>query len=561
MTVAIAKSLSDIIRMRAEQSVGDTDMITYRQGGSILERVSSMDLLERAQRAAYALRENGVEPGDRVLLMLAGQSDFVDAFFGAAWAGAIPVPLFPPILSVRPADFIANFSAIAKTSGARVLVASDEVIRLTRRFAKRMGRGFRIVPRSSWDDAGERLEQEPSRSGTDLALLQYTSGSTGTPKGVALTHDNILANAMAIGEAVSLGKEDVGVSWLPLYHDMGLIGVLATLYRGGQAVLLGPQEFARDPGSWLRAISAHGGTLSPAPNFAYRRCLQLPDDSLHDIDLSTWRVAFNGSEPVDADTVHRFIERFAARGFRASAFYPVYGLAEHTLAVSFPAPDQGVLIDTVDRNQLASSGTAVQATGENPDTVDFVSVGTPLAGVTVEIRDEQGTPVPNGHVGEICVKSASVMSGYFGDEAATADVLTDGWLRTGDLGYFRKGMLFVTGRKKDLIIRAGRNYHPEDIEHATATVHGVRAGRAAAFAVPAESGEEHVVVLAESFLSNPEERDSQVREIASAVVNRVGFRPETIELCKRGMLPVTSSGKVRRQVARAQFLNRDLAGR
>ncbi len=555
MTTPDHATLADILLARAADGDGTGDALIYQRGDMTQDRVSGAELLERAQRAAAALRGNGVAAGDHVLLMLTAQADFVDAFLGAIWADAVPVPLYPPIFSRRPEDFIADFGKIAASSGAHVLVASDEVTDMIEGIADRPGGDLRILPRSSWNGTGERLEEAPTRGLSDLALLQYTSGSTGAPKGVALSHANVLANIRAIGRAVDLDEDDVGVSWLPLYHDMGLIGVLATLYWGGSVVILSPLDFAKDPVIWLRAISEHGGTLSPAPNFAYNRCLRLADEELAGLDLSTWRVAFNGAEPVDPDTVHGFTMRFAPYGFHPSAFYPVYGLAEHTLAVSFPSLDQGPYIATVDRSRLATSGIAEAVPGDHPDAVRFVSVGTPLEGVSVEIHDKRGSPLPESHVGEVLVKSASVMTGYFGDEAATAEVLSDGWLRTGDLGFLRDSMLYITGRIKDLIIRAGRNYYPEDIESAATGVTGVRAGRAAAFSIPADTGEEHVVVLAESEVSEEKQRAELIRHIATAVAARVGFRPERVELYAQGTLPITSSGKVRRRVARARFLN------
>jgi len=548
------ETLADILLECAADERNTSDVLTFRRGNSEHERVSGFELLKRTQWAAAALRASGVKAGDRVLLMLTSQSDFVDGFLGAIWADAVPVPLFPPIFSRRPEDFIANFGQIATNSGAKVLLASDETINMLGDFVQQFGPDFRILSRSSWDSSSERLEQAPTRRLGDLALLQYTSGSTGTPKGVALSHENALANMHAIGKAVALNKDDRGVSWLPLYHDMGLIGVLATLYWGGRVALLSPLDFAKDPATWLRAISDYKGTLSPAPNFAYRRCLRLADNELVGLDLSSWRVAFNGSEPVDADTMRTFTKRFEPYGFRSSALYPVYGLAEHTLAVSFPTLGQGPHIDSVHRETLSTTGTAVSVCEQHPDAQHFVSVGVPLEGVLVEIRDEQRKVQHEGHVGEIWVKSASVMTGYFENAAATADALFNGWLRTGDLGYFRDGMMYITGRIKDVIIRAGRNYYPDDIETAAIDVPGVRAGRAAAFTVPAGASKEEVVVLAESELVEDKQRIKLKHAIASAVAARVGFRPERVKLIARGSLPVTSSGKVRRRVARHRFI-------
>jgi acyl-CoA synthetase (AMP-forming)/AMP-acid ligase II len=554
MVSTVQTTIGHALLKRATDRGGEREAIVYRRGEGTRQVISGAALLEQSQRVAAVLRAQGVEQGDRVLLMLTTQADFVDAFFGAIWADAVPVPLFPPLYSSRIADFIAHFVKIVSNADAKALVASQEILSKAKGFTNLLGDGLRVLSPSAWDDASERLEEEPRSRPEDLALLQYTSGSTGTPKGVALSHANLFANIRAIGNAIGLNEDDVGVSWLPLYHDMGLIGMLGTLYLGGRVISLSPLEFAKDPAIWLRAISEHRGTLSPAPNFAFRLCLRLTDEEVAGLDLSTWRVAFNGAEPVDAKTLQDFAGRFAPHGFRTSALYPVYGLAEHTLAVSFPALGEGPRIDNIDRNRLANSDIAVSVQEGHPDAVSFVSVGTPLDGVSVEVRDDRGSALPEGHVGEVVVRSESVMTGYFRDAAATAEVLSEGWLKTGDLGYLKAGRLYITGRSKDIVIRAGRNYYPQDIEAAVTDVQGVRAGRVVAFSVPADD-EEEVVVLAETENSKETPVAELMENISVAVATRVGFRPHRVALCEHGTLPITSSGKLRRRDARARFLD------
>ncbi|MGI9261863.1 MAG: fatty acyl-AMP ligase, partial [Woeseiaceae bacterium] len=498
-------------------------------------------------------------PGDRVLLMLTEQSDFIDAFFGAIWADAIPVPLFPPIFARKPEDFISTFGEIAINSGARFIVVPDNDVALLAEFTVYLGDEFCIIPASAWSATSERLADEPQRQTNDIALLQYTSGSTGAPKGVALSHSNVLANVKAIGQAIDYSAEDIGVSWLPLYHDMGLIGMLTTQYWQSSMVVMSPLDFARDPSIWLRAISEHRGTLSPAPNFAYRRCLQLSKDHLDALDLSSWRLALCGAEHVDPGTVTDFSARFAPYGFRSTSFYPVYGLAEHTLAVSFPPLGAEPVFDYVDRDSLATVGVATPTTEDSDAAQSFVSVGAPLEGVTMNIRDSDGNPLPECHVGELVVKSPSVMREYFQDAAETAKVLDDGWLKTGDLGYLKDGMLFITGRIKDMIIRNGRKYFPHDIELAAAGVDGVRAGRVTAFSLLADAGKEHLVVLAETDGAVGNQDTDLNRLIGTAVARTIGFRPDEVALCALGALPVTSSGKVRRRLARDRFCSGELA--
>lgn len=551
------KSVADILSNCA--SVARPDAMIFRNPGVGIESVGGDELLARAQRAAAAMRAYGVSPGDRVLLMLTKQSDFIEAFFGAIWADAIPVPLFPPIFARQPEDFVASFGEIAVNSGAGFLVASENDVGLLAELTIYLGDSFRTIPCNSWSDASERLVDEPQRRTDDIALLQYTSGSTGAPKGVALSHSNVLANVHAIGRAIDYSDRDVGVSWLPLYHDMGLISMLTTQYWGSSMVIMSPLDFARDPSTWLRAISEHGGTLSPAPNFAYRRCLQLTDNDLEGVDLSSWRLALSGAEHVDADTVRDFSARFVSHGFRSNAFYPVYGLAEHTLAVSFPPLGAEPVVDSIDRDRLAATGVAATIDSEHDSALNFVSVGIPLEGVTVEVRDKEGQPLDEGHVGELVVKSGCVMKGYFQDVAATAEVLTDGWLKTGDLGYFRDGMLYISGRIKDMIIRNGRKYYPHDIELAATHVPGVRAGRVTAFSLLAEAGKEQLIVLAETNGKSNATNVDLMRRIGTAVAKRIGFRPDEVALCPSGALPITSSGKVRRRLARDRYCSGELA--
>ena len=554
-----ASTIAEILIERGTGSQQKRRAITYlREGRTILELTGS-DVLERARRVAGALNARDIRPGDRVMLMLPSPPDFVDAFCGAIWAGAIPVPVCPPMFIARPDDFLGHVLGIAKSSQPRLLMTSAEIAPLAGDVARTDLPDVAVLSPDGFT-ASEPLAAPRCGGPADLAFLQYTSGSTGHPKGVALSHRNILSNLIATGSAIGIGPDDVGVSWLPFHHDMGLIGtLLSALYWGAPLVSLSALEFAKRPGSWLRAISDHRGTLSPAPNFAFRRCLAIPDDEVRGLDLSSWRVAFNGAEPVDAETVRRFSARFATIGFRSRALYPVYGLAEHTLAISFPPPGAEPRVDRVDRATLAETSLAVSVPADHAAAVSIVCVGRPLDGVSLQIR-ACGAQLPAGHVGEIVVKSPSVMMGYFQNAAATSEVLSDGWLATGDLGYMKDGFLYVTGRQKDLIIRAGRKYYPQDIESAAGEVAGVRAGRIACFSIDGDP-EEQVVVLLETSVLDAEAREELKDKVAAAVAARMGFRPKRVVLCEPSTLPVTSSGKVRRAVARARFISSTRAAR
>ena len=535
--------------------------LRFLHDGSAPVDLTAAQLCARAAHVAAALAEHGVRPGDRVLLMLTTQQDVVELFFGATWSGAVPVPLYPPMFTTRVDDFVARFSAIAKSAQATLLVVADELEAPAQQLAAAAGNTLRVLGVSACAGAGLALPPHHSRA-DDLALVQYTSGSTGFPKGVALSHANIMANVRAICAATAFGANDVGVSWLPLYHDMGLVGgLLSTLHAGALLVAMSPVAFAKRPVSWLQAISAHRGTLSPAPNFAFRRCLRLHDDELAGLDLSSWRIAFNGAEPVDPVTLQRFAARFAPHGLAATTLFPVYGLAEHTLAVTFPPLLSEPVTDVIDRVALTVHGRAEPVAAARDDAFRCVSVGVALPGVHVRIVLD-GQEAPERAVGEIVVKSASVMQGYFNDATATAATLRDGWLYTGDLGYIANGQLFITGRAKDLILKDGRNYYPQDLEAAAFDVDGVRAGRAVAFSVEravqeadGAAREERVVLVCE--VTATADRTTAAARVAAAVAQRVGFRPDEVVLCSGGALPLTSSGKVQRTETKRRYLEGD----
>jgi acyl-CoA synthetase (AMP-forming)/AMP-acid ligase II len=383
-----------------------------------------------------------------------------------------------------------------------------------------------------------------------IALLQFTSGSTAAPKGVVLTHDNLAANTSAIASVLNLSATDVGVSWLPLYHDMGLIGMLlAAIYGCVDLVIMSPTLFLKRPTKWLEAISAYRGTISFAPNFAYDLCLRRVKPSQIDaLDLSSWRVAGCGAEPIRPDTLRAFADHFKSTGFRESAFVPSYGLAEHSLAVTM-APN-GVKVDEVDSIRLVRDSRAVPA-APGASSVRVVGCGRPLAGHAVRIVDEEGRELPERHIGRIVASGPSVMSGYFNEPGATAETLRSGWLQTGDLGYVAGGELFVCGRTKDLIIRHGRKYHPPDLESTIADLEGIRSSGVVVFAVNRLAETEQVIAVLEARASATsidivDHVRRRVRETAGLELDRVVLAPP-------GTIPRTTSGKVRRAETRARF--------
>jgi acyl-CoA synthetase (AMP-forming)/AMP-acid ligase II len=387
-----------------------------------------------------------------------------------------------------------------------------------------------------------------------LGLIQFSSGSTVDPKPVALTHGALMAQVAALEVAMPLppGAPRVGVSWLPLYHDMGLIGcLLSALHYPGKLVLIPPEVFLARPALWLRALSRHRGYISPAPNFAYGLCLKrVKDSELEGADLSSWRHALNGAEPVSADTLRRFAQRFERWGFSARALRPVYGLSEASLAVTFPPEGRGPRALGVDPAVLAREARVEDGPRE------LVSVGAPVAGFEVEVRDALGTVLPERRVGRVYARGPSLMSGYFGDAEATARALSaDGWLDTGDLGFLADGELYLTGRAKDVVIIRGANHAPQAFEEPLQAVEGVRTGCAVALGFTPEDGaDEALLILAER--AGPDAGAEVEERIRAAVVEATGVRPHTVRLLEPGTLPRTSSGKLRR----AEALRRYLAG-
>ena len=429
-------------------------------------------LLAESLQIAGALHARGLTPGHRVALVIPEVSDFIRAFFGISAAGLVPVPLCPPPRRATCRPSRANrgtFSSPAAPAPSSPPPAS----RRCSTSAASIARSLVSVDELRSGPALARPEAVPADR---PALLQFTSGSTAAPKGVVLTHANLHANITAITGPDGLGTRptDIGVSWLPLYHDMGLIGMLlSAVYSGADAIVMSPVLFLKRPTAWLEAISTYRGTVSFAPNFAYEVCLRRVKPSQIDaLDLSSWRLAGCGAEPIRPDTLHAFAERFARAGFRASSFVASYGLAEHSLAVAL-APD-GVKVDSVDAQRLVRQSIAVPPVEGSTQVVRLVGCGSAFPDHELRIVDDEGRPLPERHVGSIIARGPSVMQGYFEDPAATAEALRDGWLHTGDLGYMADGQLFVCGRTKDLIIRQGRKYHPPDLESAIGDLPGIR---------------------------------------------------------------------------------------
>jgi acyl-CoA synthetase (AMP-forming)/AMP-acid ligase II len=505
----------------------------------------------RAEKVSASLQAMGIAPGDRVAMVFRTEPDFLDAFFGTLLAGAVAVPLYPPVRLGRIEEYLASTSRMVRVSGARLVLANAAVRRLLGEVAARArpALGCRSV-------RGLEPGRDPPRRvhPGDLAVVQFSSGSTVDPKPVALSHANLVAQTATLLELIRPTPEDRLVSWLPLYHDMGLIGcLLGAASYPGPLVLIPPEHFLARPALWLRAMARHRGTISAAPSFAYAYAARrVRDEELAGLDLSPWRLALDGAEPVSADALRRFAARFAPFGFDARALTPVYGLSEAALAVTFAPVDRPWRSLRLDPRALTARRTVEDGSRE------VVSVGAPVPGVEIEVRGESGAALPERRLGRVFVRGPSLMQGYLGQPEATARAVRDGWLDTGDLGFVEGGELFVHGRAKDLVIVRGAKHAPEELEAPLERVPGVRPGCAVAVGFEPDGGDEELLLLAER--AGPAEADGAVAEAARrAVLERTGVRAHTVVLLAPGSLPRTSSGKRRRGEALRRFLAGELA--
>jgi fatty-acyl-CoA synthase len=505
------------------------------------DRVSYRELLASACAIGATLQARGYQVGDRVALVMPEVGGFVQAFFGIVAAGLVPVPLCPPAQAGDLATFARQSRHILDAARARAVVTTPDVAPLV-------------------DTQADVLLLDGLESATPLAtpavvplestaLLQFTSGSTALPKGVVLSHGNIDANVAAIlGPAGLDAREgDVAVSWLPLYHDMGLIGMLlSSVYHPADAVIMSPVLFLKRPSAWLDAISTWKGTVSFAPNFAYELCRRrVKTAQLETLDLSRWRVAGCGAEPIRPDTLRQFADYFRPAGFDVRSFLPSYGLAEHALAVTFA--HGGLHVDVVDAERLVRDSRAVPVVNGSAS-VRVVRCGRPFPGHEIRIVDDNFHALPERQVGAIVARGPSVMQGYFEQPEATAEALRDGWLFTGDLGYLADGALYVCGRTKDLIIRQGRKYHPPDIESSLADLQGVALSGVVVFAVNhVENADEIVAVLETRAGGRSDEIELAVRR---RIRETSGLEIDRVVLTPPGTIPRTTSGKVRRAETR-----------
>jgi acyl carrier protein len=541
----------DRAHIQLYEDQGDGDVISYRQ------------LHDRALRVAAGLQQRGLQAGEPVSIMLPSGPAYFYSFFGILMAGGVPVPIYPPARPAQLEDHMRRHVRILDNCRAQTLITVSEAKRVARLLRSQVPSLRHIV---SAEELSETTTSAvlPTPAAGDSAFIQYTSGSTGSPKGVVLTHANLLANIRAMGQAVEASAQDVFVSWLPLYHDMGLIGAwLGSLYYAALLVVMSPLSFLARPERWLWAIHRYHGTLSAAPNFGYEYCLRrLQDEDLQGLDLSSWRAAFNGAEAVSPDTLDEFGARFGAYGFRADAMMPVYGLAESSVGLAFPPLARGPLIDRVERDTFMRSGRAVPAAADNGNALRFVSSGPPLAGHELRVVDTAGHELPERQEGRLEFRGPSSTSGYYRDAGKTRQLFHDGWLDTGDLAYMANGELYITGRIKDIIIRAGRNIYPHELEAAVGNIAAVRNGRVAVFgSTDSRTGTERLIVLAETRSEDTAEHERLRAEINTLASDLIGAPPDEVVLAPPGTVLKTSSGKIRRAASRERFEKGDIGKR
>lgn len=553
--VTAARTLIEVLKLYANQEPRRPHLyLLDEEGQETIIRYG--DLFARSMTVARGLFEQGLKQGETVAIMLPTSEDFFYAFFGVLFAGGIPVPIYPPFRPNQIEEYAQREAKILSNAGVRVLITFDRAESLSK-LLKVFIPGLKTVTTVAALNNTNTEIPKLNFSGEDPALIQYTSGSTSDPKGVLLSHFNLLSNLRAAGKALQITENDRVVSWLPLYHDMGLIGTwLGSLYFGIPVTIMSPLFFLNRPERWLWAIHHYRGTISAGPNFAYELCVKkITDELIEDLDLSSWRLALNGAEPIQIKTLESFQQRFSAYGLKPETIYPVYGLAESTVALAFPPLNRIPWIDKIVRGSFEKERRAILADVKEKNYLEFVSCGSAIPGHAIRIVDDNGNELAERHIGNLQFKGPSSMIGYYRNAEATQAVYKDGWWNSGDLAYMANNEVFITGRKKDLIIKAGRNLYAAELEEIAGQVEGVRKGCVVAFGVlDVKSGSEKLIIIAESFETQPEKRQKIFTEITKKITIEIGMPPDQVLLVKPKTIPKTSSGKLRRAASKEGYL-------
>jgi 1-acyl-sn-glycerol-3-phosphate acyltransferase len=548
-----AQTLLEVLDWHAQRHPQRLHMHLYGDNGQA-ENVTYAGLRASAMAVAAGLQARGLQAGQTVALMLPTGRGFFDSFVGTLMAGGIPVPIYPPARPSQLEDHLRRQAGILANARSVLLITVPEAQRLARLLQAQVTE-LRSVVTVDELAADHGTYASPVVQAQDIAFIQYTSGSTGRPKGVALTHANLLANIRAMNRVTRTAPTDVFVSWLPLYHDMGLIGAwMGSLYCAYRLVLMSPLTFLAHPGRWLWAIHRHRGTISGAPNFAYELCVKrLREADLDGLDLHSWRLAFNGAEAISHETMERFCARFAPYGLRPQALLPCYGLAENALGLTFSTPGRGMRVDRI-RRQVFMRTSRAEPAADDAQALSFVSCGTPLPEHEVRIVDATGYEVAERHEGHLQFRGPSATSGYYRNPDATAELFHGDWLDSGDLAYIADGEVYLTGRAKDIIIRAGRNLYPHELEAAIGELPGIRKGCVAVFgSTGAAARTERLVVLAETRETDASIHATLRQRITELAVDLLGMPPDDIVLAPPQTVLKTSSGKLRRAACRELY--------
>jgi fatty-acyl-CoA synthase len=551
------QTLIQPILSRAASDPKRNTLVLLNEDGSI-EHVDAAAFQTSAAAYAQALQAIGIEPQDLVILVLQHSRVLLSAFWGAMCLGAIP-SIFPFLTEkLDPALYMERVHALVKHSGARVVITYPE-------FKAELGKlladvDCRLLSTDEVSSASVDVPAAPADhiSGESIAFLQHSSGTTGLQKGVALSHQAVLNQVTAYSRAIDLRPDDVIVSWLPLYHDMGLIaGFVMPLVAGIPLVLMSPFQWVRDPKILFRAIHEYKGTLCWLPNFAFNHSTRAvrPLD-MEGIDLSHWRMVINCSEPVRHDSQHMFVEHFAPYGFRQEALASCYAMAENTFAVTQSAVGQPPRTDWIAIGPFQSEHKAEPADPESPGAMPLVSCGKPIGGTEIGIIGLDGSRLPERHEGEVILRGSSMLSGYYRRSDTTAEAMLDGWYKTGDMGYIAGGELYISGRKKDLIIVGGKNVYPQDLEAIANSIGGIHPGRAVAFGVQDERmGSEAIVMVCETEeAATPEAKMALVRELRKRITQQTEVTLSDIRMVDEQWLIKTSSGKMARADNREKYL-------
>jgi acyl-CoA synthetase (AMP-forming)/AMP-acid ligase II/acyl carrier protein len=537
--------------------------ITYVEGEQSERNVAFADLYERALGILHALQKLGARPGDKLVLFLADNEHFIDAFWAAVLGGIVPVPVAPGITDEHRRKLL----RIARKLGKPFIYTDRRSLERVEAFAAQAKEhaAFAELLRNrtllaDTIDGTARAGNVHQARPDDVAVIQFSSGSTSEPKGVVLTHRNIIANARGVTERAGLGEEDVSLSWMPLTHDMGLIGFHICVFANGGHVNLMPTElFIRRPLLWLTLAARKRATILCSPNFGYRHYLKALDDRpIEGLDLSSVRLVFNGAEPISVDLCNEFLDRLAPAGLAPGAMFPVYGLAEASLAVSFPPVGRPCRSVTFNRHRLGSGKRVETVVANDKNAVVFMAVGSAIPYCRVRIADDEDRALPDGQVGHIHISGENVTKGYFENPEADAIALTvDGWLRTGDLGVVHEGELYITGRAREIIVINGQNYYPQDLESIAQQVEGLGLGKVVAAGARLRNAQTDQLVIFVMHRANLRDFVPVAAQVARLINERAGL--EVCEVVPVKRIPKTTSGKIQRHLLEQSYVGGEFA--